>query len=132
MLRHRLAKTDPIDQETAMKFLMTYAATQNVPPTPEQMAEIGRFSQEMMASGVLLMTGGLVRPSKGTRIQLSGGKFTVTDGPYPETKELIDGFALIEVGSRQEALDLAKRFMSIAGEGEGEVLQVFDPPGVPR
>jgi hypothetical protein len=50
----------------------------------------------------------------------------VTDGPFPETKELIDGFALIRAGSKQEAIELAQQFMSIAGEGEGEVLQVFD------
>src|SRR5437868_8989705 len=99
-----------------MKFLMTYEANQKAPPTPEHMAEIGKFSQEMAASGVLLMTGGLVRPSKGTHVQLSAGKFTVTDGPFPETKELIDGFALIDVKSLDEALALAKRFMSIAGE----------------
>jgi hypothetical protein len=109
-----------------MKFLMTYAAT-NRAPTPEQMMEIGKFSEEMTKAGVLLMTGGLVRPSKGTRIVYAGGKHTITDGPYPETKELIDGFALIKVGSKAEALEMAKRFMNIAGEGEAEVLQVFDP-----
>jgi hypothetical protein len=114
-----------------MKFLMTYAANQKAPPSPEQMAEIGKFSQEMAASGVLLMTGGLVRPTQGIRVQLAAGKFTVTDGPYTETKELIDGFALIDVKSREEALALAQRFMTIAGEGEGEVLQVFEPGQIP-
>jgi hypothetical protein len=109
-----------------MKFLMTYAAT-NRAPTSEQMMEIGKFSEEMTKAGVLLMTGGLVRPSKGTRIVYAEGKHTVTDGPYPETKELIDGFALIKVSSKEEALEMAKRFMRIAGEGEAEVLQVFDP-----
>jgi len=115
-----------------MKFLMTYASTSKVPPTPEQMAAIGKFSQEMAATGNLLMTGGLQRPTKGTRVQFAGGKFTVLDGPYAETKELIDGFALIDVKSHEEALALAKRFMSIAGEGDGEVLQVFDSADIPR
>lgn len=114
-----------------MKFLMTYASTTNAPPTPEQMAEIGRFTGEMMKAGVLLMTGGLQRPTKGTRLTYAGGKHTVTDGPFAETKELIDGFALIEVKSREEAIEVAKRFMKIAGEGEGEILQVFDPGGPP-
>jgi hypothetical protein len=91
------------------------------------MAAIGKFSQEMAASGVLLMTGGLQRPTKGTQIKLSGGKFTATDGPFAETKELIDGFALVQAKSREEAIELARRFMTIAGEGEGEILQVFDP-----
>jgi hypothetical protein len=110
-----------------MKYLMTYAQTSKTPPTPEQMAAIGKFSQEMAASGVLLMTGGLQRPTKGTQIKLSGGKFTATDGPFAETKELIDGFALVQAKSREEAIELARRFMTIAGEGEGEILQVFDP-----
>jgi len=115
-----------------MKFLMTYESSSKVPPTPAQLAAIGKFSQEMEATGNLLMTGGLQRPSKGTRVQLAGGKFTITDGPYAETKELIDGFALIEAKSREEALELAQRFMSIAGEGTGEVLAVFDSKDIPR
>jgi hypothetical protein len=109
-----------------MKFLLTYEAKSQEPPTPEKMVEIGKFGEEMAKAGVLIMTGGLVRPSKGTRIQLAGGKYTVTDGPYPETKELIDGFALIRANSREEAIAHAKRFMGIAGDGDGEVLQVFD------
>jgi hypothetical protein len=115
-----------------MKFLMTYEQTTRVPATPEKMAAIGAFTQEMSKSGVLLMTGGLQRPTKGTRIKLSGKDFTVTDGPFAETKELIDGFALVEVKSREEAIDLARRFMSIAGEGQGEILQVYDPGNGPR
>jgi hypothetical protein len=99
--------------------------------TPEQMAEIGKFTQEMIQSGVVVMTGGLVRPSKGTKVRYSQGKFSVTDGPFAETKELIDGFALIEVGSAQDALQMAERFMRIAGEGSGEILQIFDASGGP-
>jgi hypothetical protein len=116
-----------------MKFLMTYEQSANLaPPTPEKMAAIGSFTQEMMKSGVLVMTGGLQRPTKGTRIKMTGGDFTVLDGPFAETKELIDGFALVEVKSKQEALDVARRFMAIAGDGQGEILQVFDPGGPPR
>ncbi len=55
----------------------------------------------------------------------------MTDGPFAETKELIDGFALIQVASKEEAIDVARRFMSIAGDGKGEILQVFEPPGAP-
>jgi hypothetical protein len=113
-----------------MKFLMTYQGVDRQ-PTPETMAALGKFGEEMSKSGTLLMTGGLVRPSKGTKITYAGGKYTVTDGPFPETKELIDGFALIRVSSQDEALAVAKRFMAIAGEGEGEVLQVFDAADIP-
>jgi hypothetical protein len=110
-----------------MKFLMTYEATVKEPPTPEKMAKLGQFTQESAKSGILVMTGGLQRPSKGTRVKMSGGNFTV-DGPYAETKELIDGFALIEVKSLDEALEVARRFMTIAGDGDGEVLAVYEQP----
>jgi hypothetical protein len=116
-----------------MKFLATYVATRKAPPTPEQMAAIGKFAEEMMKSGVLLMTGGLQRPTKGTQLRFSEGKFSVVDGPFAETKELIDGFALLEAPTKEEALKVTERFMRIAGDGEGELLQVFDageaPPG---
>jgi hypothetical protein len=110
-----------------MKFLMTYEPTVKEPPTPEKMAKLGQFTQEAVRSGILIMTGGLQRPSKGTRAKLSGGNFTI-DGPYAETKELIDGFALIEVKSLDEALEVARSFMAVAGDGEAEVLAVYDPP----
>lgn len=117
-----------------MKFLLTYQGDTSNPPRPETLAAIGRLTQEMSASGVLLMTGGLVRPNNGVKLKSVDGKQTVTDGPYAETKELIDGFALVRANSKQEAIELAQRFMSVAGDGEGEVLQVFDaadmgPPG---
>ncbi|HEY0468954.1 MAG TPA: YciI family protein [Polyangiaceae bacterium] len=114
-----------------MKYLMTYAANSKAPPTPEKMAAIGKFAQEMSEAGVLVMTGGLVRPDTGTKLSMSGGKFTVTDGPYAETKELIDGFALIRASSMEEAVEHARRFMAIAGDGEGEVLKVFDAAEIP-
>ena len=114
-----------------MKFLLTYTATNTAPPTPEKMAAIGQFSQEMAAKGILLMTGGLERPTKGTHVKLSGDAFSITDGPFAETKEVIDGFALVRASSRQEAVELAERFMRIAGEGVGEILQVFDAEEVP-
>ena len=117
-----------------MKFLLTYQGDTSKPPTPETMAAIGKFTRELTESGVVVMTGGLVRPNNGTQLKMEAGKFSVTDGPFPETKELIDGFALIRAASKHEAIDLAQRFMSVAGDGTGEVLQVFDsselgPPG---
>ncbi len=117
-----------------MKFLMTYTQKPDAPPpTPAQMATIGAFSERNVKAGILLMTGGLVRPSKGIQLRSENGEFSVTDGPFAETKELIDGFALIQVGSREEAIVIAKEFMSIAGDGTGEILQVFDPgPPPPR
>jgi hypothetical protein len=111
-----------------MKFLMTYQQKPDAPPpTPETMAAIGKYSEEMIRSGVVILTGGLVRPSHGIRVELQGGKFNVTDGPFAESKELIDGFALINAASKEEAIEHARKFMSIAGDGSGEILQMFDP-----
>ena len=109
-----------------MKFLMTYEASSPTPPSQETLAALGQFTVEMIQAGVVKLTGGLQRPSKSTRLKFEAGKLSVTDGPFAETKEVIDGFALIEVGSREEALKMAERFLRIAGDGEGEVLQVFE------
>jgi hypothetical protein len=115
-----------------MKFLMTYAQRPDAPPpTPEQMAAIGEFSEKNVKAGVVIMTGGLVRPTRGIQIKCEHGKVSVTDGPFAETKELIDGFALVEVASREEAIRVASEFMQLAGDGVGEILQVFDPGGPP-
>lgn len=115
-----------------MKFLMTYAQKPNAaPPTPEQMAKIGAYTEKNVKAGVVVLTGGLVRPTKGIQIRCDAGKVSVTDGPFAETKELIDGFALVEVKSREEAIAVASEFMQIAGDGTGEILQVFDAGGPP-
>jgi hypothetical protein len=121
--------TEADTKETPMKYLLTYESTDRNPPTPEKMAAIAKFGQEMSAAGVLIMTGGLQRASKSTRVRMTSGKFSATDGPFAETKEVIDGFALVNAKSKEEAVEHARRFMSVAGDGEGEVLQVFDMGG---
>ncbi len=78
-----------------------------------------------MQSGVLVTTGAL--QAKGTRLKLSGGKFTVTDGPFIELKELLGGWAVIRVKSLDEAIEWCKRFRKIVGDGESEIVQVFGP-----
>lgn len=95
------------------------------PPTPEMMEEMGKFIQEATQAGVVVSTGAL--QPKGTRLQLSGGKFTVTDGPFIELKELLAGFAIIRVKSLEEAIEWSKRFRKIVGEGESEIVQLFGP-----
>jgi hypothetical protein len=89
------------------------------------MAEMGKFVEEATKAGVLVTTGGL--QPKGTRLRLSNGKFTVTDGPFIEVKELTGGFAVIQVNSLEEAIEWSKRFRSIVGDGESEIVQVFGP-----
>ena len=96
---------------------------------PERSAEpasdgrAGKFTEETKRAGILLATGGLAPSS--TRARTSGGKVTVTDGPFTETKELTGGFALIEVKSREEAIEWAKRFRKVVGDGESVVQEVF-------
>jgi hypothetical protein len=94
-------------------------------PTPEMMAEMGEFIAEAMQAGVVVATGALQPP--GTRLRLSNGNFTVTDGPFVELKELFAGFALIQVESLDEAIEWSKRFRKIVGDGESEIVQVFGP-----
>jgi hypothetical protein len=106
-----------------MRFLLT---TNGGGPAPDEQlyAEMGRFIEELTRAGVLLATGGLDR---GVHMSASGGRVTVTDGPYTEAKETIVSFALIEVRSRDEAIELARRFWAMVGEGEGDVRQVYGP-----
>ena len=95
------------------------------PPTPELMAEMGKFVAEAIQAGSLVTTGAL--QSKGKRLRLSGGKFSVTDGPFIEVKELLGGFAVIQAKSLEEALEWCKRFRKIVGEGETEIVQIYGP-----
>ncbi|GAT70772.1 hypothetical protein HS048_31015 [Planomonospora sp. ID91781] len=107
-----------------MRFLMMTTETESI-PDERMMAEMGRFIEEMSRAGVLLATGGL--DPRATRITSSGGKVTVTDGPYTEAKEAVVGFALIETRTKEEAVELSKRFWRIAGDGAGVIQQVFGP-----
>src|SRR5262245_53262128 len=93
------------------------------PPTPELMAEMGKFIEEATKAGAVVTTGAL--QSKGTRLRLAGGKFTVTDGPFIEAKELTGGFAVIRVQSLEEAIEWSKRFRNIVGDGVSEIVQLF-------
>ncbi|GHJ43651.1 hypothetical protein Cs7R123_09930 [Catellatospora sp. TT07R-123] len=107
-----------------MRFLMTSMATDQA-PDEKLFAEMAKFIDEMTAAGVLLATGGLERG--GVRLTSSGDEITVTDGPFAEAKEAVAGFALIEVRSREEAIELGRRFRSIVGDGVSMIQQVFGP-----
>ncbi len=81
--------------------------------------------EEATKAGVVVTTGALQPTS--TRLRLSGGKFSVTDGPYIEAKELLGGFAVIQVNSLEEAIEWSKRFRQIVGDGESEIVRLFGP-----
>ncbi|MEP6905400.1 MAG: YciI family protein [Gemmatimonadales bacterium] len=99
------------------------------PPKPEAMAQMGAFIGELAQSGVLLFTDGLQPSSKGARVRVVNGNFEVTDGPFAETKELVGGFAIVKTKTKEEAIELTKRFLSIMGEGESEIRLMGDEPG---
>jgi hypothetical protein len=92
------------------------------------MAAMGALIDEMAKAGVLLSTEGCLPSAKGARVRLGGGKFTVTDGPFTEAKELIGGFAIIQTTSKEEAIALTKRFLTVAGDGESEIRELYEAP----
>ena len=97
----------------------------SAPPSAEFMAEMGKFVNEAVQAGIMVATGGLA--PKGTRLKLADGKFTVTDGPFIEAKELMGGFAVIQTNTLEEAIEWCKRFRQIVGDGESEIVPVFGP-----
>jgi hypothetical protein len=117
-----------------MRFMMLVKANKDseagVLPSKELVAAMGKFNEEMVKAGVLLGGEGLHPSSKGARIKFSGGKRTVTNGPFPETKELLAGFWMIQVKSREEAMDWASRVPFADGE-EIEIRQVFETSDFP-
>jgi hypothetical protein len=115
-----------------MRFLMTYVAKENLPPTPERIAAIQKLVEDNTKAGILLDTGGMLPLSKGARVKQENGKFTATDGPFPETKELVIGYAIVQVRSKEEAIEQSRRFMAIAGDGEGEIRQLAGPGDEPH
>ncbi|MFI5530610.1 YciI family protein [Kitasatospora sp. NPDC051853] len=105
-----------------MRYLMTTNADGST-PDEKLFAEMGAFIEELTASGVLLATGGLDPAS--ILVSSSGEEITVTDGPFAEAKEAVAGFALVEVRSQEEAVELARRFRRIVGDGQSRLQQVF-------
>lgn len=114
-----------------MRFMTLYkpGVESTAPPTEKEMAAVGKLIEEMASAGILLATDGLQHSSKGARVRIGpDGKFTVIDGPFTETKELIGGFAIINVKSKAEAVELTKEFLSAMGRGESEIRLMQDEP----
>ena len=116
-----------------MRFMIVVKASQDseagVMPDEKALSEMAKYHEELQRAGVLLDASGLQATSKGWRIQYSGQKRTVVDGPFTEAKELIAGYTIIQVKSKEEAMEWARRFPnpSLDGkEGEIEVRQLFE------
>jgi hypothetical protein len=104
------------------------AKPEGAPPTPEMMESMGKFIEQSFKEGFLLSTEGCLPSALGARVRSSGGKFTVTDGPFTEAREIVGGFALIQAKSREEAIEFNKRFLKVAGDGETEIRQLCEQP----
>jgi hypothetical protein len=98
-----------------------------VMPSEQLLTEMGKFNEELVKAGVLLAGDGLHPSSKGARVRFSGAKRTVIDGPFPETKELVAGYWIWQVKSKEEAIEWVKRCPNpMPGESEIEIRQVFE------
>jgi hypothetical protein len=114
-----------------MRFMVIVKATKESEagqlPDPQLLAEMGKFNEELVKAGVMLAGEGLQASSKGARVRFSGNERTVTDGPFAETKELIAGFWLWQVRSKEEAIEWVKRCPNpFHTDSEIEIRQVFE------
>ncbi|HEV8106181.1 MAG TPA: YciI family protein [Burkholderiales bacterium] len=114
-----------------MKFMILVKATKDseagVMPSEKLLAEMGKFNEELIKAGVMLAGEGLHPSSKGARVRFSGAKRSVIDGPFAETKELVAGFWIWQVKSKEEAIEWVKRCPNpMPGESEIEIRQVFE------
>lgn len=120
-----------------MRFMLIANASakseMGAPPDPKLTAAIDKLTEEMTTAGILAGGGGLMPTVAGAKVRLAGGKITVTDGPFTEVKELIGGFAIVNVKSKHEAIELARRFLQIHADilgpdyqADSEVRQMFE------
>jgi hypothetical protein len=124
----RAMKFNPQCRRSEMRFMVIVKANKDteagVLPSKQELAEMGKFNEELVKAGVMLAGEGLQASSKGARVKFSGNKRTLTDGPFAETKELVAGFWLWQVRSKEEAIEWLKR--APFREGEVEIRQVFE------
>lgn len=112
-----------------MRFLSIYKTRErNAPPSPEEMTRMGALVEEWTRAGYLLGADGCMPSAMGATIRQSEGKVSVTDGPFTEAKEVVGGMAILKAGSKAEAIELIKKFLAVAGDGECELRQLYDQP----
>jgi hypothetical protein len=114
---------------------MIKSAERSGPPPKALVEGIARLGEEAARAGVAVETGGLMPSAAGARVRLAGGKITVIDGPFTEAKEVIGGYAIYDVKSRQEAMEWTMRFVELHRrwtdwDCEVEIRQLFDPTAV--
>ena len=108
-----------------MRFIVMGMATREAeagpPPAPEAFAAMQKYNEELVKAGILLAAEGLAPTSQGARVKFSGDNVTVIDGPFTESKELVAGFTILKVKSKEEAIELVKRMPNVAPDGEAVV-----------
>ena len=116
-----------------MRFMILVKSTESSSPPPQAlMVAIAKLGEEGARAGVLVETGGLFPTAMGARVRLAGGKLTTTDGPFSEAKEVVGGYAVYNVKSKDEAVRWTTRFMDLHKEhwkgwqGEAEIRQIFE------
>ena len=117
-----------------MKFMTMVKGAENAGPPPQELMDaIGQLGMEAGKAGVMVDMGGLLPSAVGARVRVAKGKLTITDGPFTEAKEVVGGFAIYSVGSREEAIEWTRRFMELHREhwpgwdGETELRQIWEP-----
>lgn len=115
-----------------MRFLSIYMNVERkAPPSPEEMARMGKLVEEGFKAGWLLATEGCLPSNLGFRVRRTGQDIKVTDGPFSEAKEVVGGFAILKADSKQDAIELARKFLNVAGEGECEIRQLYEMGACP-
>lgn len=118
-----------------LTFIRSSESHRESSPPPALMDAMGKFVEKSRKDGTLVDTGGLLPSKDGVRVRLAGGKLTVTDGPFTESKEVIGGWAILKTDSKADAVRIATEFMELhrrywpGFEGESEVRAMFDPGG---
>ena len=114
-----------------MRFLSIFMSPErDTPPTEEEMAAMGQLIEREAKAGLLLSTEGCLPSALGARVRRSGDKLTVTDGPFTEAKEVVGGFAILSADSKEQAIEQAKRFLDVVGDGECELRQLYEVPAL--
>jgi hypothetical protein len=112
-----------------MRFLSIYKNVEsNEPPTAKHIADMEELIQKHMRTGALLATEGCLPTTLGSKVRREGNQVTVTDGPFTESKEVVGGFAILQAKSKAEAIELAREFLQVVGEGECEIRQIYEAP----
>jgi hypothetical protein len=121
-----------------MKFMTLVKSDENAGPPPQALMDaIARLGMEAGQSRVMVQMGGLLPSAMGARVRVEKGKLTITDGPFAEAKEVVGGYAVYDVGSREEAIEWTRRFMELhrehwpGWEGETELRQIWEPGSAP-